>query len=157
MKKPSLNGVTENIIDIGIPPCPQCDSNGILVRDLTVKSLLKSEAKEQIRDTAYYLCSNSECDISYYGTGKNNRFKTEDVNVPIWFKDDANPIIACYCNKISKDEVISTVKETGLDEMNAIIKHLRGKIKCVCSVKNPTGTCCDDFFNELISLALKND
>ncbi|HUU78826.1 MAG TPA: (2Fe-2S)-binding protein [candidate division Zixibacteria bacterium] len=142
-------------INITAPPCPLCSHQGIMVRDITVKSLLLPELKEKIlENTAYYLCSDSDCNVSYYDIDANSIFEIKDVKVPIWYKKEANPIIACYCNKITKKEVINLVKTTGLTDMNEIIIHLRGKVKTSCVAKNPSGQCCNDFFNKIIEQGL---
>ena len=42
-----------------------------------------------------------------------------------------------------------------LNEMNKIIIRLRGKVKSACVAKNPTGRCCNEYFNELIDQGMK--
>lgn len=137
------------------PPCPGCNQQGILVRSITVQNLLQPDLKEQVHETStYYLCTDSFCNISYYENGAKKYFAVKDVKVPIWYKNGAEPIMACYCNKITRDEVVQMVKTYGLTDMNKIIIRLRGKVKNTCVAKNPTGQCCNDFFNEIIQEAL---
>lgn len=136
------------------PPCPQCSQQGQLVRKLTVRSLLIPKLKNRVLDIAYYLCMSSDCKVSYYSNTPNEIFTTKDVKVPIWYKKDAHPKYACYCNKITDEEVINTVKETGLSDMQEIIKFLREKVKCACVAMNPSGQCCTPLFPEAITIGL---
>ena len=143
-------------IGLSVPQCPKCKNSGLMVRNLTVKILLTSKAKEKFEESAsHYLCMDSGCPISYYGIGGNYHFEIADLKVPMWYKKNADPIFACYCNNITRDEVLEFVKQTGIHEMNKIIIRLRGKVKSACVAKNPTGRCCNEYFNELIDQGMK--
>ena len=142
-------------IQLVAPPCPRCNQRGILVRNLTVRSLLIPETKKRVMDIAYYLCMSSDCEVSYYSKSPNEVFTTKDIKVPIWYKANAFPKYACYCNKITKEEAINAVKKTGLTEMEEIIKFLRGKVKCACAAMNPSGQCCTPLFPEAIKIGLQ--
>jgi bacterioferritin-associated ferredoxin len=142
-------------IKLVAPPCPRCKQQGIIVRKLTVRSLLISEAKKRVMDVAYFLCMSSDCDVSYYSNASSEGFKIIDVKVPIWYKKGAQPKYACYCNKITDEEVVNAVKETGLSENQEIIEYLREKVKCACAAMNPSGQCCTPLFAEAISIGLK--
>lgn len=151
-----LSYSTNSNIELATPPCPQCNQIGLMVRDLTIQKLLTPEAKNKLKDsTAYYLCTDPDCLISYYSFKNEQLFDIHDVKVPIWYKKDANPVYACYCNKLTREEVLEFVKETGIDEMNKIIIRLRGKVKSTCVAKNPSGQCCNEYFNELIAQGLE--
>jgi len=144
------NSINISTIKLMAPPCPQCSQQGQMVRKLTVRSLLNSELKNRVSDIAYYLCMSSDCEVSYYSNIPNEIFTTKDVKVPIWYKKDAQPKYACYCNKITDDEAFNAVKETGLSEQSKIIEFLREKVKCVCVAMNPSGQCCTPLFSEAI-------
>lgn len=150
---PAESGKMPSIILLA-PPCPKCSERGLLVRNLTVHSLLKPKSKKRISDIAYYLCMSSDCEVSYYSKEPNEIFTTKDVKVPIWFKKDANPKYACYCNKITDEEAFNAVKETGLSEMSEVIEFLREKVKCACVAMNPSGQCCTPLFSEAINNGL---
>ncbi len=137
-------------IQLVAPPCPRCIKRGQLVRNLTVRSLLKSESKNRFSDIAYYLCMSTDCEVSYYSKEPTDVFTTKDVKVPIWYKKNADPKYACYCNKITDDEAFNAVKETGLSEQSKIIDFLREKVKCACVAMNPSGQCCTPLFSEAI-------
>lgn len=141
--------------ELTAPPCPHCNQQGMMVRNITVKNLLQLELKDKIKDNiVFYLCTDSDCSISYYDKGAKNIFEVNDVKVPIWYKKGAEPIMACYCNKITKEDVKQMVKTYGITDMNKIIIRLRGKVKNTCVAKNPSGQCCNEFFNEIIQEAL---
>lgn len=151
-----LSYSAKSTIGLATPPCPQCNQTGVMVRDLTIQNLLTSEAKNKLKGSvAYYLCTDPDCMISYYSLKNKQLFNINDVKVPIWYKKDAIPIYACYCNKLTREEVLEFVKETGIDDMNKVIIRLRGKVKSTCVVKNPSGQCCNEYFNELISQGLE--
>jgi len=151
---PAESGKMPSIILVA-PPCPKCSERGLLVRNLTVRSLIIPESKKRVMDIAYYLCMSSDCEVSYYSKAPNEVFTTKEVKVPIWYKKNAYPKYACYCNKITDEEAINAVKETGLSEMSEIIEFLRGKVKCACVAKNPSGQCCTPLFPEAITIGLR--
>ena len=96
---------------------------------------------------------NPECDVAYYNS--ESVFEKSALKVPLWYKRDANPKYACYCRKITQEEVTNTVRQTGLTDAGEIMKHLRGNVKGNCKVNNPTGHCCHPVFNEMVEKALK--
>lgn len=150
---PAESGKMPAIILVA-PPCPKCSERGLLVRNLTVRSLLKTESKNKFSDNAYYLCMSTDCEVSYYSKEPNEVFTTKDVKVPIWYKKDVDPKYACYCNKITYEEAFNAVKETGLSEMSEVIEFLREKVKCACVAMNPSGQCCTPLFSEAINNGL---
>jgi len=138
------------------PPCSSCKLSGIPVRLLTVKSIIKKEFRNEIKDKAYYLCMNPGCQVAYYTVNDPNDVLTKDkVKVPIWFKTDADPRYACYCNKITYKEAFQKVVETGLEKSDEIIMALRENKKCACTAMNPSGQCCTPLFTQAIEDGLK--
>ena len=77
------------------------------------------------------------------------------MKVPIWFKADADPRYACYCNKITYEEAYQKVVETGLKKSDEIINALRENKKCACTAMNPSGQCCTPLFTQAIEDGLK--
>ena len=49
----------------------------------------------------------------YYNLDKEIKFLKDQVRVPIWFKKDADPKYACYCSKVTEDQVIEAVVKHG--------------------------------------------
>lgn len=61
----------------------------------------------------------------------------------------------CYCNRITDQEISSTVEETGLKTVDAVKKHLRKNLISNCAVLNPKGVCCHRDFEAVIRKAQK--
>ena len=79
----------------------------------------------------------------------------DQVNVPIWFKKGANPKYACYCSKVTEEQVIEAVINHGaktVKEVNVITGAMNNS---KCKEKNPLGVCCHKIIHEAINTALK--
>lgn len=133
--------------------CPVCGTKGKIVSNFTVKHVLKKDMRDQIRDEDYHLCMDENCDVTYYNNDIDKTFVKSDLIKDIWFKKDADPKMACYCNRITEEDVIKTVVETNLSTMQDIIIHVKGKIQSNCKMLNPEGHCCTDAFNKMIKKA----
>ena len=118
-----------------------------------MKHILKFDQEGNIGKKDCYLCKNPNCDVGYYNSEA--VFDKSALKAPLWYKKDANPKYACYCRKITQEEVTKTVIETGLTEAESIMLHLREHVKSNCKINNPTGHCCHPVFNEIIKKALK--
>ncbi len=134
--------------------CPVCGEGGNTVKNVTVKHLILSELVEQVGDSDYFLCMNEECDITYYNTESNIKFNKQQVKVPIWFKKDANPKYACYCNKVTEEEVINAVVKDGATDMREVLKLTGAMNNSQCQKKNPLGKCCHQIIQASIDKAL---
>jgi bacterioferritin-associated ferredoxin len=134
--------------------CPVCGKTGDLVKNITIKHMVLNEVMEQVGDKDYYLCRNEECDVVYYNTELNIKFKKEQVKVPIWFKKEANPKYACYCSKVTEEQVINAVINNGAKSVKDII-NLTGAMKdSDCEKNNPLGKCCHQIIQEAIDKGL---
>ena len=122
--------------------CPICEKQGTLVKNITVKHMVLDELRVQVGDNDYYLCMNEECDITYYNTESNMKFNKQQVKVPIWFKKDANPKYACYCSKITEEQVINAVLKDGATNMEEVLRITGAMSNSQCQKKNPLGKCC---------------
>jgi len=147
---------TDPKLDISRANCPKCGKRARLVKNQTVRFLLKPEIAKEVKKNNsgkedYHLCMDKLCDVSYFK--ENIVYNVYDMNEPIWFKKNANPKWACYCNKVTEQDVIKAV-EDGLTDMAAIIERVNGKMVSQCQVKNPLGLCCTQAFNEMIENAI---
>ena len=131
-------------------PCPFCRKEGRKVKAITVKHLVVEELRSEITDEDYLLCMSETCDVVYYGSDSNVQIKKEQVKVPVWFKDDANPKYICYCSQITEEDIIDAVKNEGARTLKDIIKITGAMKNCNCEAKNPTGECCSPFILETI-------
>ena len=53
------------------------------------------------------------------------QIKKEQIKVPIWFKEDANPKYICYCNQVTEENIVNAVKNEGARNMKDITEILR--------------------------------
>ena len=136
--------------------CPSCGEFGEGVSNLTVYSLCKKGDKPDITkdgDDGFALCMNPACTCAYYN--EKTLITTSQLKRDIHFKEDAKEHYICYCLKITKSQVIDTIKSKKLTGMQDIMKELVGPPPCKCEINNPTGLCCDAVFNTLIKETLE--
>ncbi|AGA68476.1 methylase involved in ubiquinone/menaquinone biosynthesis [Desulfitobacterium dichloroeliminans LMG P-21439] len=134
--------------------CPVCDKQGVPVKNITIKHMVIDELIKQVGDVDYFLCMNEECDISYYNKESNVEFNKEQIKVPIWFKNDANPKYACYCSKVTEQEVINAVIKEGASNMSEVIKITGAMSNSQCQKNNPLGKCCHGIIQNAIEKGL---
>ena len=134
--------------------CPVCKKQGALVKNITVKHMVLDELTEQVSDSDYYLCMSEQCEIAYYNTESNIRFNKQQVKVPIWFKKDANPKYACYCSKVTEEEVINAVIKDGATNMREVLKITGAMSNSQCQKKNPLGKCCNQIIQDALDKGL---
>ena len=134
--------------------CPICKISGVKVENFTVKHLVVDMLTELVGDTDYYLCMNEECDIVYYNNKTGVKFNKHQVKVPIWFKKDANPKYACYCSKVTEEQVINTVVKDGAKSIKDIINITGAMKNAQCQKNNPLGKCCHKIIQDAIDKGL---
>lgn len=122
--------------------CPKNGTKGKKVKGITLKSLLKSSALENLNpDTTYYFCEASDCPVVYFNE-KGQSFSTEQIKVPVFQKDKSLDVPVCYCFGWSRDRIQQEIIQTGKSSAEA---NIRGHIqagRCGCEVNNPQGSCC---------------
>lgn len=120
--------------------CPVCGGKALSVLPITAKSLIKKSRKISLKEN-FYICLNPDCKISYFTDSKT--YKTSDTVVPIDFKSDSKIKYACYCNKLTYEEVAFAVKNKKAKNWAEVVKVVKGKINpSKCIEKNPFGSCC---------------
>ncbi len=134
--------------------CPICEKQGILVKNITVKHMILGELTEQVGDDDYFLCMSEECDIAYYNSESTIKFNKQQVNVPIWFKKDANPKYVCYCSKVTEEQVINTVLKDGATNMKEVLNITGAMSNSQCQKNNPLGKCCHQIIQDAINKGL---
>ncbi len=135
--------------------CPECKTEGKLVKKFTVIRVVKKDLKESIGEDDYYLCLDPKCKVGYFSNSTGKTVYRSELKKPLWYKDDANPVIACYCTMITEEDIIRTIIETNLKTMRHIMFHLKGRLGDTCKYKNPTGHCCNEVFNSMIVKGLR--
>ena len=87
-------------------------------------------------------------------SGPHIKVNKQQVKVPIWFKKDADPKYACYCNEVTEEQVIEAVVKLGaktVKEVNAITGAMKNSN---CKENNPLGVCCHKIIQEAIDKGL---
>lgn len=134
--------------------CSLCRKEGMHIENITVRHLLRKEMEDKAGQEDYWLCMNERCAAVYYNDKTGTIFEKDDIDVPVWFKDDADPRYACYCSRITDEDVTRAVKEQRITDMTAIRKFYDPDAKSQCKIKNPTGRCCSPVFKEIIKKAM---
>ncbi|MHA1954140.1 MAG: hypothetical protein ACW96U_09380, partial [Candidatus Heimdallarchaeaceae archaeon] len=91
----------------------------------------------------------------YFNNETRKTVHISELKRPLWYKEGADPIYACYCTNITEDDIVRTVIETGLRDMRHIMFYLKGRFGNACKYKNPLGICCIDTFNSMIVKGLR--
>mgnify|MGYP000978761786 FL=1 len=133
--------------------CPVCNSEGISVGKVTVEHLVADGALICLGHI-YKICMNEDCEVVYYNLDNGTTFLKDQVSVPIWFKKDANPKYACYCSKVTEEQIIEAVVKHGaktVKEVNAITGAMKNSN---CKENNPLGVCCHKIIQEAIDKGL---
>lgn len=134
--------------------CPVCNNEGISVSKVTFEHLVADNYRKDVAGDQYRICMNEDCDVVYYNVDDGTKFLKDHVNVPIWFKKDANPKYACYCSKVTEEQVIEAVVKHGaktVKEVNAITGAMKNSN---CKENNPLGVCCHKIIQEAIDKGL---
>ncbi|MGB4589703.1 MAG: (2Fe-2S)-binding protein [Clostridiaceae bacterium] len=134
--------------------CPVCKRQGTLVKNITVKHIVNDELLDQIGDSDYFLCLSDECEVSYYNAESKIQFEKHQLRVPLWFKKDANPKYACYCSKVTEDQVINAIVQGDATTMKEVLKITGAMSNSQCLKKNPLGKCCHQIIQEAMDKAL---
>lgn len=134
--------------------CPVCKGKCKEVKGITVKHLVFDELKDRVLGVSYRICLNHNCNVVYCNTENYTIFTKENIRVPIWFKQDADPKYICYCNKVTEQEIIDAVINKGAKDMKDIIRLTGAMKNARCEVNNPLGKCCGSVIQETIDKAL---
>lgn len=124
--------------------CPLCNTRGLPVPYVTVRSLVMSSTKS----SAFFLCMKPSCSVAYFSPA-GEILPIDFLSVPIWFKNSDYSVPICYCAHLTRGEIIEAVKKgckTIIEVRELTRKTTTGK----CRRKNPSGTCCHKTLQELI-------
>lgn len=134
--------------------CPVCGLSGQDVSKCTVEHLVTDNYRAMVNGTDYKICLNENCDVVYYSLITGIKFSKDQVKVPIWFKKDAFPKYACYCSKVTEEQVIDAVVIHGAETVKDV-NQITGAMKnSNCRENNPMGVCCHKIIKEIINKAL---
>jgi hypothetical protein len=134
--------------------CPECGSTGKQIPEKAVKANLKKEVRSGLLMEDIYLCPHEDCSTSYYSGDHSKIFHLADLKKPLWYKKNSDPVIACYCNNITENQVVDAVENFNLTSWQEIVLHYQEKTLCICKKINPSGECCTEFFYSIINNTL---
>lgn len=132
--------------------CPVCSEKGQKVSNRTVQNLLLNE-DSYIDGNTYYICLTPNCGVAYYDN-KNNTIYESNVKVPIWFKEGADPKYACYCSKVTQEDIIKAVAK-GAKDIKAVVELTGAMKNGNCIKNNPAGKCCHNEIQRIIDSMIK--
>lgn len=135
--------------------CPGNGSSGKPVQLITLKSLLKPTALEQLNpQQSYSFCPSSDCPIVYFSS-IGQTFTTADLKVSVFQKDWGESVPVCYCFGWSRQRICNQIEQEGASNAVAsITAHIKAK-RCGCEVNNPQGSCCLGNVREVVKQALE--
>lgn len=103
--------------DDGRAYCPRCGSLGVPVESGPLETHICPEARPKMREVAWF-CNYPRCDVAYF-----NQFDavvlTEELIGPIYPKDAAAPICACF--GFTYDDVVADVDEGTPTRIRALL------------------------------------
>ena len=147
-------GCNQDNVRTFVAVCPRCEDEGIPVSKVTVEHLVQEEFCHSLDGEQYNICMNASCDIVYFGVDNEKHYTQEQVRVPVWFKDGANPKYACYCSEITEGQVLDAVVTLGLKSLKDVINATGAMKNSNCIEKNPLGVCCHKIIEEAIAKGL---
>ena len=135
--------------------CNACNTAGININSKTVKHLVNDELADQIDNGRYFICKTEDCNVVYFNSDNQISYSKNQIKVPIWFKNDANPKYICYCNHVTEQQILDAVINHGAKDMKDIIRLTGAMKNGNCEVNNPLGKCCSPAIYESINKALR--
>lgn len=135
-----------------IKPCPLCNKAGKLVKAETVRHLVLSQFTDSITEREYALCMTKSCDVSYYSLTSATTIDKDSLTVPLWYKEGANPRYACYCSRVTVEQVLDAVIKEGARSVEDVARRTGAMRNCNCTYNNPLGKCCHKIILEIILL-----
>lgn len=124
---------------------PMCPMNGQTTRPVsrkTVESLLKPEAKADIKPQPYYFCDAPDCDTVYVSALGDHLITKDKLSVRVGIKETEDPIPLCYCFGYDRKAVREDIKAKGATDIPKIITQRVKAGECRCEETNPSGGCC---------------
>ncbi|HJV48124.1 MAG TPA: hypothetical protein VJ549_02495 [Geothrix sp.] len=122
--------------------CPACGTEGKPVKPVTLRSLLQSHLRAQVREEAYRFCASPDCALVYFSDDGAQTFTRADLTVRVGVKERNAPRPLCYCFDHNAEDIREEWGRTG---KSAILESIKAKVKagvCSCEVTNPSGGCC---------------
>lgn len=101
--------------------CPRCGSKGEPVGAETLKAFLTNEQRGAITESANF-CPASKCEVVYFDSFE-RAFFTTDLQRPVYPKDPAAPICACF--GLTREDIEQDVSEGVTTRVKAVIEKAK--------------------------------
>lgn len=115
---------------------------------------MNSEFADQVEDHTYFICINEKCNVVYFNSDLGISYSKQQIKVPIWFKEKADPKYICYCNQVTEQQIVNAVLNDGAKDMKDIIRLTGAMKNGKCEINNPLGKCCSPFIQDTIKKAM---
>jgi hypothetical protein len=148
--------------------CPVSKTPSRKVQRRTLEHLLKPDKAHSIQNVQYYYCTEPGCPVVYFsparqGSGGNENapyFTTNDVQVRVLTKDEADDVKVCYCFDWTRGRIKEEIAKTGKTTASLEIAREIKAGHCACDIKNPKGECClgdvNSYVKQLLQSTSKN-
>ena len=122
--------------------CPTCGTKGKRVDTATVKCLL-SVSLNQVRNTQYFFCRESDCPVVYFSGDGSQTFQVPALRERVFQKEPHNSsVFVCYCFRYTLGEIRAEAQTPSASPIvDAINSGIRAG-QCACDWRNPQGDCC---------------
>jgi len=131
--------------------CPICDTPGLKVKYVTVKSLVVEEKASCVKEVDYFLCPNPKCEIVYFSPDDKTYFLKADLKVRVWLKDDGLDVPLCYCQEVTRRDILNALALEYPGDVKAVMERMGAGRGGNCLYRNPTGRCCHPALEEFIA------
>ncbi len=115
--------------------CPASGQLCTLVSSKTISHHLKQSWNWRSKDQAYYFCTDSECDIVYFGEDK-SVIERSLLRTVVGIKSEFEEDLICYCYGVS---LLDMKKDPSI---RSFITKKTKNSECACDTRNPSGRCC---------------
>jgi len=129
-------------VSSAIAVCPSCKSKGRKVAEITLRSLLAFELRQDIRPVQHYFCPTPDCPVVYFPADGGRAYEKSDLMVPVWQKESDPSVPVCYCFGYSEESIRQELQATGETDVYDRTKAEVAAGRCACEVTNPQGSCC---------------
>lgn len=125
-------------VTVDVPMKHRCPVNGAEYGRVHVKTILhhiREPWTVPVTDQGYYFCSDSNCDVVYFGQD-DSVYPKSVIRTKVGIKDSGPEELVCYCFGVTRREAErnSTIKEYVVAKTKASL--------CSCETSNPSGRCC---------------
>ncbi len=135
-----------------IPVCPTCQITGAEVPNTVLRSNLKPDTlKKTVLEDDFNICMNPACSVAYYTSKRNQLIDKLELKRELYFKEGTEKEVICYCNNVDKQQIEVVVNQHFITDWGEAMSFYRNKVQEKCEMLNPTGLCCRDLFDKVVS------